>query len=102
MAAPSLEPARFGVPVDARAVCEDWRARGFSCDPFTDPPGRSWRDYVHDLDELVTVLEGRLEVEMNGETWVLAPGDELFIPRGMVHSVTNIHSGTTRWLYGYG
>ena len=57
---------------------------------------------MHDLDELVTVLEGRLEVEMNGETWVLAPGDELFIPRGMVHSVTNIHSGTTRWLYGYG
>ncbi len=102
MAAPALEPSRFAIPVDARAVCADWQARGFSCDTASDPPGRAWRDYVHDVNELVTVLEGRLQVEMNGETWVLSPGDELFIPRGVVHSVTNVHSATTHWLYGYG
>jgi len=25
----------------------------------------------------------------------------MHIPRGAVHSVRNIHAGTTRWLYGY-
>ena len=29
------------------------------------------------------------------------PGDEIFTPRGAVHSVMNIHGATTRWLYGH-
>ena len=60
-----------------------------------------WRDYVHDKDGLVRVVDGRREVTMHGENWVLAPGDELYIPRGVAHTVRNLHAGTTRWLYGY-
>ena len=40
-------------------------------------------------------------MEVAGETVVAEPGDEVFIPRGAVHSVHNIHHGTTRWLFGY-
>jgi len=29
-------------------------------------------------------------------------GDELFIPKGIRHSVHNTHRGTTRRLFGYG
>jgi quercetin dioxygenase-like cupin family protein len=37
-----------------------------------------------------------------GATRLIAePGDEVFIPRGAVHSVKNVHTATTRWLYGY-
>jgi uncharacterized protein YdcH (DUF465 family)/uncharacterized cupin superfamily protein len=92
---------KFASPVDPAAVTRDWIARGFSCRAFIDPPGQEWRDFVHDNDELVTVVDGRLEVDMHGESWALDPGDELYIPRGVTHTVRNRHAGTTRWLYGY-
>ena len=99
-----MEPvrkAKFPQPVRRAAVAEDWQARGYDCRPFTDPPGRELNGFVHSTNELVTVLEGRLECTVSGETHVLEPGDELFIPRAAVHSVKNVTRGTTRWLFGY-
>jgi quercetin dioxygenase-like cupin family protein len=97
-----LTRAKFPVPVSEAAVRRDWRGRSFSCEPFIDPPGREWNDFVHDVDEVVTVLEGRLRFFLGGKTYELEAGDELLIPRGLLHSVHNIHRGTTRWLFGYG
>ena len=96
-----LHPARFPTPVDQAAVATSWHARGYSCSDFVDPPGRAWTDFVHDCNELVTVVEGKLELEVAGERVVAAPGDEVFIPRYARHSVFNIHDGTTVWLFGY-
>jgi mannose-6-phosphate isomerase-like protein (cupin superfamily) len=96
-----VEPARFAAPVERGAVARDWAARGFSCEDFVDPPGRAWRDFVHDVDELVTVVEGRLRLEIGASSVVAGPGDEVFIPRGANHSVFNIDRGMTRWLFGY-
>ncbi len=93
--------AKFTAPVDPGAVRRAWRERGFSCVRFADPPGRAWNDFVHDTNELVTVVDGRLRFTMGEWTYELGPGDELLIPRGARHSVLNIHAGTTRWLYGY-
>jgi quercetin dioxygenase-like cupin family protein len=93
---------KFARPVDRAAVARDWRARGFSCDLFVDPPGREWNGFVHGTDELVTVVEGRLELEVGAARILAEPGDEVFIPRGVTHSVRNRADGTTRWLYGYG
>ena len=92
---------KFAVPVEKTVVTQDWRARGYSCEWFVDPPGREWNDFVHGCNELVTVVEGRLEMTVAGESCVLEPGDEVYIPKGAVHSVKNIHHATTRWLYGY-
>jgi quercetin dioxygenase-like cupin family protein len=92
---------RFAAPLDSDAVAEDWRARGYSCQRFVDPPGQRWEDFAHDCNELVTVLEGRLELEVAGQTVIAGPGDEVFIPRGARHSVRNRHRGTSVWLYGY-
>jgi len=92
---------KFRVPIDQSVVTRDWVERGYSCRAFTDPPGQEWCDFVHETNELVTVVDGRLQVEMMGEQLTLEPGDELFIPRGMTHTVRNIYLGTTRWLYGY-
>jgi len=80
----------------------DWHGRGFSCDPWVDPPGRRWEDFVHATDELVIVLEGRMEFEIEGTVHHPDPGEELFIPAGAVHSARNIGETTARWLYGYG
>jgi mannose-6-phosphate isomerase-like protein (cupin superfamily) len=96
-----LHRARFVEPVDRAAVARDWSEQGFSCQDFIDPPGRAWRDFVHDVDELVTVLEGRLRLEVAGQRVEAGPGDEVFIPKGANHSVFNVHPGITRWLFGY-
>lgn len=92
---------KFRIPIDHGAVARNWIERGYSCDAFVDPPGQEWRDFVHDTNEVVTVVEGGLQVEMMGKQLTLNPGDELFIPRGVSHTVRNIHPGATRWLYGY-
>ena len=96
-----LSEARFAVPLDRAAVARDWAARGYSCGLFVDPPGRTWEGFVHGTNELVTVAEGRMEIEIDGACLTAGPGDEVFIPKGAVHSVRNLHDGTTRWLYGY-
>jgi mannose-6-phosphate isomerase-like protein (cupin superfamily) len=92
---------KFSIPVDKSVVEKQWRERGFSCDWFVDPPGREWLDFMHNCNELVTVVEGRLEMWVGQEGCVLDPGDEILIPRGARHSVKNVYPGTTRWLYGY-
>jgi len=99
--AATVERGRHAVPVDAAAVARDWSARGFSCQVWVDPPGREWNDFLHATRELVTVREGRLEFIVGGARLTLGPGDELLIPRAAQHSVKNIHTGTSRWLYGY-
>jgi len=98
---PRITRARFANPVSAQDVREDWRQRGYSCQDFTDPPGRQWNDFVHETNEVVTVIEGRLRLLVAGGVHVVEPGDEVYIARGELHSVHNAHSGVTRWLFGY-
>ncbi|MGE5778348.1 MAG: hypothetical protein ACM30D_03465 [Hyphomicrobiales bacterium] len=45
----------------------------------------------------MTVAEGQVA----GSLFVAEPGDEVFIPKGVLHSVKNVHVTATRWLYGY-
>lgn len=97
----SIVRHKFRLPVDHGEVRRDWNQHGYSCDSFVDPPGQEWRDYTHKTNELLTVVEGRLEVEMHDVRYTLEPGDELFIPRKAVHTVRNVSAGETRWLYGY-
>jgi len=100
---------KFALPIDQDQVARDWERRGYDCRVFVDGPGQEWNGFVHATNELVTVVEGALECTLEDpgaggvsrQAHRLAPGDELFIPRHAVHSVRNIHPGTTRWLFGY-
>ena len=92
---------KFPRPVQREAVASDWQRRGFDCRLFVDRPGQEWNGFVHRSNELVTVLEGRLECTVREQTVRLEAGVELFIARNAVHSVKNVHGGTTRWLFGY-
>ena len=98
---PYLTRQKFPVPLDRDQVAQDWRRRGYSCDAFTDPPGREWNNFVHTTNELVAVKGGRLKLTIDGEEIIAEPGDEVFIPKGVFHSVRNVSSSTTHWLYGY-
>jgi quercetin dioxygenase-like cupin family protein len=87
--------------IDREQVASDWAERGFSCDLWTDPPGRRWEDFTHATDELVLVVEGEVEFEIAGQVHHPEIGEELLIPASAVHSVRNIGGTTARWLYGY-
>lgn len=88
-------------PVSIDDVRRRWAARGFSCQLWVDPPGQRWEDFVHDVDELVLVLEGEMEFEIAGRKQRPQPGEELLIPAGAVHSARNVGGTTARWLFGY-
>jgi quercetin dioxygenase-like cupin family protein len=90
------------VQVDRAAVERSWKERGFSCGLWVDPPGQVWSDYVHDTDELVMVVEGDVEFEIDGKAHRPSPGEELLIPARARHTVRNLGRGESRWLYGYG
>ena len=87
--------------IDREQVAADWAARGFSCELWVDPPGRRWEDFTHRTDELVLVLEGAMEFEVEDRVVRPAPGEELLIPAGARHSARNVGGTTARWLYGY-
>lgn len=108
-AAPSplelIERNKWTYPVNPMAVGMDWGRLGFTCNRIADPPGQEWRDFEHETDELIVVLDGRLEIEVEVEGGVqrfdAMTGDEVFVPRGAKHTVRNMHTDVTRWLYGY-
>lgn len=87
--------------INQQQIAQDWQQRGFSCDLWTDPPGQVWEDFVHAVDELVILVDGRIELEMDGKTFCPKAGEEVFIPGRVMHSVRNIGGTTANWLYGY-
>ncbi len=87
--------------LDRQQIADNWMSRGFSCELWTDPPGQSWKDFTHATDEVVVVLEGEMEFEVEGEVRHPGPGEELFIPAGAVHSARNTGKTTAHWLFGY-
>lgn len=86
---------------DRERIAWDWSAREFSCELWVDPPGQRWEDFTHASDAVVTVLEGKMEFEVEGEVARPAAVEELLIPAGAVHSAHNIGKTTARWLFGY-
>jgi hypothetical protein len=80
---------------------ERWCGRDFSCDEWVDPPGKRWEGFVRKADALFMAVDGVLELEMPGRTRRPAVGEEVFIPAGTVHSVSNVGGTAARWLYGH-
>jgi mannose-6-phosphate isomerase-like protein (cupin superfamily) len=90
------------VPVNEQSkIAAEWAGRGFTCELWTDPPGQRWEDFTHRTDEIVTLLEGEMEFEIEGRIVHPAKGEELLIPAGATHSARNIGKTTARWLFGY-
>jgi mannose-6-phosphate isomerase-like protein (cupin superfamily) len=64
-------------------------------------PDRFGKNYVHSTDKLLMLIEGALELEMQGQTFRPAIGKEVLIPAHTNHTVRNIGRTTAKWLYGY-
>jgi mannose-6-phosphate isomerase-like protein (cupin superfamily) len=85
---------------DRKKIATDWASRAFSCDLWTDLPGQRSENFTHATDELVTVLEGRMEFEVAGKVHHPQVGQELLISAGAVHPARDL--GTTHAFTGRG
>jgi len=57
-------------------------------------PGVAFGKHTHPGEEVVYVLEGSLEYEVEGKPPVtLKAGEVLFIPAGTIHAAKNVGSG---------
>jgi quercetin dioxygenase-like cupin family protein len=66
------------------------------------PPGLAAARHSHPGEELVYVIEGTFEYQLEGEPAVtLKAGDVLFIPAGKNHTAKNVGSGTGAELATY-
>jgi len=64
--------------------------------------GASIGKHTHPGEEIAYVLEGTLEVQIEGKpAMTLKAGDVFFIPAGTVHAAKNAGSGTARVLATY-
>ena len=66
------------------------------------PPGAVAAKHSHPGEELVYVIEGVLEYELDGEPPItVKAGEVLFIPYGTPHAVKNVGSGNAAELATY-
>lgn len=87
--------------INEAKIKEAWQARELSVDIWIDSPGQIWADFRHDVDELFILLEDEITLEMHGQIMHPTLGQEILIPANTLHTVKNIGSTKSRWLYGY-
>ncbi|MEC8652475.1 MAG: cupin domain-containing protein [Planctomycetota bacterium] len=88
-------------PETQQKIQSSWYERGFSCELWIDPPEQVRRDFRHDVDELVLLVDGLAQIELGGKVVKMQPGDEMTIPAGIRHTVRNCGAGPARWLHGF-
>lgn len=64
-------------------------------------PGASFPRHTHPGEEIIYVLEGSLEYEVDGKPGRVKAGDVLFVPNGTVHAARNIGEGPAAELATY-
>jgi quercetin dioxygenase-like cupin family protein len=65
-------------------------------------PGTAFGKHTHPGEEIIYVLEGTLEYQIEGKPPVtLKAGDVLFIPVGTIHAAKNVGSNTASELATY-
>ena len=65
-------------------------------------PGYAFPRHTHPGEEIIYVLEGTLEYEIEGQPTVsVKPGEVLFVPAGRIHSARNVGSGNGAELATY-
>ena len=61
-------------------------------------PGCWFPSHAHDLEQVFFVIEGKLEVTVDGETRVLGPREMVYVPRNAEHAGRNAGDGPLEYL----
>ena len=87
--------------MDAAEIEKKWTRKGFSCGLWTDPPGKRWAEETHDVDQILMLDAGEIEIRIPGRVIKPAVGEEVILPAGTPHAVSNPGKASNHWYYGY-
>ncbi len=73
-------------PLTESALRDRLEARGYHVSRYVYPPGTFFPEHSHDQDKIDAVLSGRFRMTMGDEEVILERGDNLEVPRGVMHS----------------
>lgn len=93
---------RWEVPVapDESRLRETLVREGYSVFKWADSSGTCYESHEHSCHESVWILEGEVEFEMNGQSYVLRSGDRLFLPAGVRHAMKVVGAESCFYLVG--
>ncbi|THJ18067.1 MAG: hypothetical protein CAF42_006995 [Nitrospira sp. CG24B] len=74
---------------------------GYFFDIFIDPSDSVRNDFPYTTNELVTVMNGKLELIIGRERIIAEPDDKGGLLKGVRHSVKSLSSATAHRLYGH-
>lgn len=81
---------------------KNWKERGYSFGVGSVTLEKGVDEASHyDQDELVVVVNGKLEFIIDDNTFIAECGKEVFIPAKSIHSIKNIGTGDSKIYYGY-
>ena len=98
--APVFVKGKFETPVNYDKVFEEWKIRGYSTWKNTSKE-KGWsstRSFDHNCVRIG--LDGRVEYIIEGQRFVVEPGDELLYPANATQTATNLYDGVSRVLVG--
>lgn len=85
-----MEPIHWNAVEDGELNEANMQAKleslGYSVTRYVYPPGTYFPDHAHNEDKIDGVVSGEFMLRMEGQSFVLKPGDSLPVPRGVVHS----------------
>lgn len=76
------------------------REEGCSIISWSDTPGAHYEPHSHDHDEVIGVIEGRIDFGIEGKRYTLEPGKILFLPAGTVHTADVPADRPVKYLIG--
>ncbi len=73
---------------------------GYESFRWNDAPGEIYPNHRHDYDECIWVLSGEMELAIAGKKVALAPGDRLYLPARIGHTLVVTHPLGVTYLVG--
>lgn len=61
-------------------------------------PGCWFPDHAHDMEQIFYVIEGKMEVTIDGETAVVGPRELVYVPRNAKHVGRNAGAGPLEYI----
>ena len=67
---------------------------------WQDAAGTHYKAHAHPHDEVIAVIEGRIDFVTDGKRHILEPGKILYLPAGTTHTADVPKYGDVRYLIG--
>ncbi len=103
---PYIVKGKFELPLNSGEIKEQWAALGYRSCQFeikdkgwtSDLPERHKGEHTHIEYVLYAGKLGEMEFIIEGQRFVLEPGDELYYPKSAVIAAKNVHDGRSVFL----